>query len=230
MPFPDAGTLAVFVAAAVALLVVPGPAVLYIVAQSIEHGRTAGLVSMLGIQVGGLVHVAAAALGLSALLVQSSVAFNVVKFVGAAYLIFLGLRKLLTRERFETTGERPPRQLDRLFKQGIVVNILNPKTALFFFAFLPQFVSVEEGSVGLQIAVLGPPEVRRADGVSGAMAQVDKVTQQNASSAEESSAAAEELSAQAQELKGLVGRFHVDAQALPAGAAAQRRRLPGGRR
>ena len=110
MPLPDPGTLAVFVAAAVALLVVPGPAVLYIVAQSIEHGRTAGLVSMLGVQVGGLVHVAAAALGLSALLVQSSVAFNTVKYLGAAYLVFLGLRKLFTRERFETTGERPPRQ------------------------------------------------------------------------------------------------------------------------
>jgi threonine/homoserine/homoserine lactone efflux protein len=155
VPLPDPGTLAVFVAAAVALLVVPGPAVLYIVAQSIEHGRTAGLVSMLGVQVGGLVHVAAAALGLSALLVQSSVAFNVVKYAGAAYLVFLGLRKLFARERFETTGERPPRQLDRLFRQGIVVNILNPKTALFFFAFLPQFVAVEKGSVGLQIAVLG---------------------------------------------------------------------------
>ena len=155
MPLPDPGTLAVFVAAAVALLVVPGPAVLYIVSQSIEHGRTAGLVSMLGIQVGGLVHVAAAALGLSALLVQSSVAFNVVKYAGAAYLLFLGLRKLLRRERFETNGEGPPRDLNRLFVQGIVVNILNPKTALFFFAFLPQFVSVEKGSVGLQIAILG---------------------------------------------------------------------------
>ena len=110
---------------------------------------------MLGVQVGGLVHVAAAALGLSALLLQSATAFNVVKFAGAAYLVFLGLRKLLTRERFETTGERPPRRLDRLFAQGIVVNVLNPKTALFFFAFLPQFVDVEAGSVGLQIAVLG---------------------------------------------------------------------------
>jgi threonine/homoserine/homoserine lactone efflux protein len=155
VPFPDTETLAVFAAAAVALLVIPGPAVLYIVTQSIEHGRTAGLVSMLGIQVGGLVHVAAAALGLSALLLQSATAFNIVKFAGAAYLVFLGLRKLLRRERFETTGERPPRRLDRLFAQGIVVNILNPKTALFFFAFLPQFVDVDKGSVGLQIAVLG---------------------------------------------------------------------------
>ena len=96
MPFPDPGTLAVFAAAAIALLVIPGPAVLYIVAQSIEHGRGAGLVSMLGVQVGGLVHVAAAALGLSALLLQSATAFNIVKFAGAAYLVFLGLRKLLT--------------------------------------------------------------------------------------------------------------------------------------
>lgn len=155
MPLPDGGTLALFAGAAVALLVVPGPAVLYIVSQSIEHGRRAGLVSMLGVQVGGLVHVAAAALGLSALLVQSAVAFNVVKYAGAAYLIFLGLRKLLLRERFEMTGERPPRRLDRLFAQGIVVNILNPKTALFFFAFLPQFADVSKGSVGLQIALLG---------------------------------------------------------------------------
>ena len=155
MPLPDSGTLALFAAAAVALLVVPGPAVLYIVTQSIEHGRSAGLVSMLGVQAGALVHVAAAALGLSALLVQSSVAFNAVKYAGAAYLIFLGLRKLLSRERFETTGERPPRRLDRLFAQGVVVNVLNPKTALFFFAFLPQFVDVNAGSVGLQIALLG---------------------------------------------------------------------------
>jgi len=155
VPLPDPGTLALFAGAALALLVVPGPAVLYIVTQSIEHGRRAGLVSMLGVQTGGLVHVAAAALGLSALLVQSAVAFNVVKYAGAAYLVFLGLRKLLSHERFETTGERPPRRLDRLFAQGVVVNVLNPKTALFFFAFLPQFVDVDAGSVGLQIATLG---------------------------------------------------------------------------
>ena len=155
MPLPDPGTLAVFAAAAIALLVIPGPAVLYIVTQSIEHGRTAGLVSMLGIQTGGLVHVLAAALGLSALLMRSATAFEIVKFAGAGYLIFLGLRKLFSRERFETTSERPPRRLDRLYRQGIVVNVLNPKTALFFFAFLPQFVQVDQGSVGLQIAALG---------------------------------------------------------------------------
>jgi threonine/homoserine/homoserine lactone efflux protein len=155
VPLPDPGALAVFAAASLALLVVPGPAVLYVVSQSIEHGRSAGLVSMLGVEVGGLVHVAAAALGLSALLVQSAVAFNVVKYAGAAYLVFLGLRRLLSREPFDPTGERAPRRLDRLFAQGIVVNILNPKTALFFFAFLPQFVDVDKGSVGLQILFLG---------------------------------------------------------------------------
>jgi threonine/homoserine/homoserine lactone efflux protein len=152
---PDPGALAVFTVAAVVLLVIPGPAVLYIVAQSISRGRLAGIVSMLGIQVGGLVHVAAAAAGLSALLVRSAFAFNLVKYAGAAYLIFLGLRRLLGREREEALGARPERSLWRLFGQGIAVNVLNPKTALFFFSFLPQFVDVERGSVALQIATLG---------------------------------------------------------------------------
>jgi threonine/homoserine/homoserine lactone efflux protein len=152
---PDLSTLVLFAGAALGLLVMPGPAVLYIVAQSIEQGRAAGLVSMLGIQVGGLVHVAAAALGLSALLVQSALAFNVVKYAGAAYLLYLGLRKLLAGKRLEVVEERPPKALGRLFRQGIVVNILNPKTALFFFAFLPQFVDPEAGAVALQIGLLG---------------------------------------------------------------------------
>jgi threonine/homoserine/homoserine lactone efflux protein len=156
VPLPDPGALAVFAAAAVVLLVVPGPAVLYIVAQSLEHGRQAGFVSMLGVQAGALVHVAAAALGLSALLVRSAVAFDAVRYAGAAYLVFLGVRTLLGRGRPGVPGEeRPPRRLGRLFRQGVVVNVLNPKTALFFFAFLPQFVDVSKGSVGLQIALLG---------------------------------------------------------------------------
>ena len=152
---PEPGALAVFIVAALVLLVVPGPAVLYIVAQSISRGRLAGIVSMLGIQVGGLVHIAAAAAGLSALLVRSGVAFNIVKYAGAAYLVFLGLRRLLGREQLDTVGARPEKSLRRLFAQGIAVNVLNPKTALFFFSFLPQFVDVEQGSVALQIATLG---------------------------------------------------------------------------
>jgi threonine/homoserine/homoserine lactone efflux protein len=153
--FPDASTLAVFAVAALILLVIPGPAVLYIVSQSVTRGRLAGLVSMLGIQVGGLVHVAAAAAGLSALLVRSAVAFDAVKYAGAAYLVYLGLRRLLGRELQDKSENPQSKRLRRLFAQGIVVNVLNPKTALFFFAFLPQFVDVDRGAVAFQIAVLG---------------------------------------------------------------------------
>jgi threonine/homoserine/homoserine lactone efflux protein len=153
--FPDWSTLAVFSAAALLLLVIPGPAVLYIVAQSVSRGRMAGLVSMLGIQVGGLVHVAAAAVGLSALVVHSAVAFSVVKYAGATYLVFLGVRRLLGRDARAREGVLQERRLRSLFAQGIVVNVLNPKTALFFFAFLPQFVDVSRGNVAFQILVLG---------------------------------------------------------------------------
>jgi threonine/homoserine/homoserine lactone efflux protein len=149
----DASTLLLFVAAALALLAVPGPAVLYIVARSIDQGRRAGLVSMLGIHTGSLVHVAAASLGLSSLLVSSATAFQAVKYAGAAYLIVLGVRRLLTREEAARAPRRASR--GRLYRQGVVVNVLNPKTALFFLAFLPQFVDVEAGHVGLQIALLG---------------------------------------------------------------------------
>jgi threonine/homoserine/homoserine lactone efflux protein len=152
---PDRGALAVFMVSAIVLLVIPGPAVLYIVAQSVSRGRLAGIVSMFGIQVGGLVHVAAAAAGLSALLMRSAVAFNMVKYAGAAYLAFLGIRRLFGRDREEIPGMRPERSLWRLFGHGIVVNVLNPKTALFFLSFLPQFVDVGRGSVALQIATLG---------------------------------------------------------------------------
>jgi threonine/homoserine/homoserine lactone efflux protein len=155
LTFPDASTLAVFSAAALLLLVIPGPAVLYIVAQSVRGGRMAGLVSMLGIQVGGLVHVAAAAVGLSALVVQSAVAFSVVKYAGAAYLVFLGFRRLLGRDGNGADGMPPERRLRALFANGIIVNVFNPKTALFFFAFLPQFVDVSRGDVAFQILVLG---------------------------------------------------------------------------
>jgi threonine/homoserine/homoserine lactone efflux protein len=151
---PDSSTLALFVAAALALLVVPGPAVLYIVAQSISHGRRAGVVSMLGIEAGGLVHVAAATIGLSSLLVSSATAFTVVKYGGAAYLVFLGLQRLLAREESDAPGAAAPRRLSQLFFRGAVVNVLNPKTALFFFAFLPQFVD-PDGPVALQMLVLG---------------------------------------------------------------------------
>lgn len=151
---PDLATLSLFLIAALALLLVPGPAVLYIVARSIDQGRLAGLVSVLGVGVGSLCHVIAAALGLSALLLSSALAFSLVKYLGAAYLIYLGIRKLLEK----TTPIAPPadpRSLKRLFWEGVLVNALNPKTALFFFAFLPQFVDVHRGSIAGQILFLG---------------------------------------------------------------------------
>jgi threonine/homoserine/homoserine lactone efflux protein len=151
---PDASTLALFAVAAFTLAVVPGPAVLYIVAQSVHGGRAAGVASALGIATGGLVHVVAAAVGLSALLVSSAEAYAAVKYAGAGYLIFLGVRRLLTRnEDQEVEAERRP--LRSLYLHGIVVNVLNPKTAIFFFAFLPQFADVDNGSLALQLALLG---------------------------------------------------------------------------
>jgi threonine/homoserine/homoserine lactone efflux protein len=153
---PDAGTLVVFSAAALALIVVPGPAVLYIVAQSIDRGRLAGVVSALGVATGGLVHVVAATIGLSSLLVSSATAFTAVKVAGAAYLIALGLFTLFRRpEEPRPDVPRPPRRLSRRYWQGVVVNVLNPKTALFFLAFLPQFVEPGHGSAAAQLAVLG---------------------------------------------------------------------------
>ena len=152
---PETGALLVFMGAALALLLVPGPAVLYIVGQSVHRGRAAGLVSMLGIQVGGLLHVTAAAIGLSSLLVSSALAFELVRYAGAAYLVFLGVRRLLGRDRVEGAEAGAERTLGRLFRQGVVVNVLNPKTALFFFAFLPQFVDPTASAPALQIAFLG---------------------------------------------------------------------------
>jgi threonine/homoserine/homoserine lactone efflux protein len=155
---PEASTLALFTLAAVTLLVIPGPSVLYIVTRSVDQGRAAGLASVGGIHVGTLVHVAAAALGLSALLVSSATAYNAVRWVGAAYLVWLGVRRLLARDEDVLPGAagRPLRLgLRRTFAQGIVVNVLNPKTALFFFAFLPQFVDPSRGSVPFQVIVFG---------------------------------------------------------------------------
>jgi threonine/homoserine/homoserine lactone efflux protein len=151
----DLSTLGLFVAAALALLVVPGPAVVYITTRSIDQGRAAGFASVLGIATGTLVHTAAAALGLSALLASSAVAFGVVKYVGAAYLVYLGVRRILAREPDDDRAGIERRSLGRIYRQGVLVNVLNPKTALFMFAFLPQFVDPARGPVPLQIVLLG---------------------------------------------------------------------------
>jgi threonine/homoserine/homoserine lactone efflux protein len=152
---PEASSLTVFIVAALALLLVPGPAVLYIIARSVDQGRTAGLISVVGVGLGSMVHVGAAALGLSALLVQSATAFRTVKYLGAAYLVYLGVRRLLGKDDVTAESDGSSRTLRRVFTQGIWVNILNPKTALFFFAFLPQFVNTDGAPIGLQILFLG---------------------------------------------------------------------------
>jgi threonine/homoserine/homoserine lactone efflux protein len=151
----DGPTLVVFAVAALVLLITPGPAVFYIVARSIDQGRVAGIVSTLGVGAGALVHVGAAALGVSALLLSSALAFNILKYVGAAYLIYLGVRKFLVRDEAEQPRPLASRTLARIFYDGVIVNVLNPKTALFFFAFLPQFVNISSGAVGAQIVFLG---------------------------------------------------------------------------
>jgi threonine/homoserine/homoserine lactone efflux protein len=151
MPSPQ--TYGLFVLAALLLLVIPGPAVLYIVSRSVDQGRAAGLASVLGVTTGTLIQTGFATAGLSALILESAVAFDVVKYAGAAYLIVLGIMRL--RDRSEVQVERQPRTLRRLYTQGVIVNTLNPKTALFIFALLPQFVDRDAGRVWLQVLVLG---------------------------------------------------------------------------
>jgi threonine/homoserine/homoserine lactone efflux protein len=151
----DLSKLPLFLLAASVLLLTPGPAVLYIIARSLSQGRLAGFVSVLSVEVGNFFHVIAATLGLSALLLSSALAFAVVKYLGAAYLIYLGVRKLLSREAFHPAAQVQPQRLRRIFSQGVVVAALNPKTALFFLAFLPQFVNSSRGSVAVQMLVLG---------------------------------------------------------------------------
>jgi len=153
---PGATNVGLFTVAALVLLLVPGPSVLFIIARSVDQGRLAGLVSDVGIHSATLVHVAAASLGLSALLASSAVAFSVVKYAGAAYLIWLGIRKLFGGAETLEPGQEARRYgYGRLLREGFIVNLLNPKTALFFLAFLPQFVEVGRGHVAMQIAFLG---------------------------------------------------------------------------
>ena len=147
--------LPVFLLAALILLLTPGPAVLYIIARSMDQGRLAGFVSVLSIESGNSVHVLAATLGLSAILLSSALAFTVVKYLGAAYLIYLGIRRLLARDQDYEIGSLQKQSLRRIYSQGVLVAALNPKTALFFLAFLPQFVDPSADSVPLQLLTLG---------------------------------------------------------------------------
>ena len=153
---PHTASLGLFVVASVALLLVPGPAVLYIVGCSLRHGRAAGLLSVLGICTGTLVHLVAATLGLSAALRASPIAFSIVRYAGAAYLVWLGARALRADEGSAGGPSAPRRDTPmQIYRQGVLVNVLNPKTALFFLAFLPQFVDQAAGAIAVQVLSLG---------------------------------------------------------------------------
>jgi len=151
----ETSQLYLFMIAAFALLIVPGPAVLYITARSASQGRMAGIVSVLAIETANLIQAVAAALGLSAILLSSALAFDVVKYLGAAYLIYLGIRKLISSETSSELDEIKKESLSRIYWQGFIINLLNPKTALFFFAFLPQFINPNAGNPTNQSLLLG---------------------------------------------------------------------------
>jgi len=152
---PSAHTMLLFALASAALVAIPGPAVIYIVTRGVVHGRRGGLVSMLGVEAGNYVEVLAATVGLAAIVASSAAAFTVVKYIGAAYLIWLGVRAL--REGIGALAEAgaPQRSERRLFWEGFAVGVLNPKLAIFLLAFLPQFIDPAIGPVWLQTLVLG---------------------------------------------------------------------------
>ena len=154
MPF-DAGGFLLYLGAALLLAVTPGPGIMYVAARSLSGGRAEGFASSLGTGIGGFVHVAAGALGLSALLLASAEAFTVVKLASAAYLVWIGLRTIREAGQPLDLAIPPASGRNRAFREGILVEALNPKTAAFFLAFIPQFVSPSAGSVALQFLLLG---------------------------------------------------------------------------
>lgn len=151
---PTFESLAAFGIASLALLVIPGPAVLYIINRSVADGRNVALAAVAGLEIGNFMHVIAATVGLSAVIATSAAAFSVVKWIGAGYLIYIGIRTLATKPQ-AVSQLNDPMSRRRAFTQGIVVNTFNPKVALFFLSFLPQFIDSDRGSAALQSLVLG---------------------------------------------------------------------------
>ena len=151
----DPTSFSLFLAAVAVITVTPGPDTFYVLGRSLEQGRLAGMVSSLGIFVGNLGHTTAAAVGLSALLMTSALAFNIVKYVGAAYLIYLGIQTILNRDHGSALPITPRASLVKIFGQAIFTNLLNPKAALFFLAFIPQFIDPAAGPMALQTLQLG---------------------------------------------------------------------------
>lgn len=152
---PTWDKIALFLAATSVLVITPGPVIMYIIACTVDRGYKAGLISVIGVGVGTLAHVIAAAIGISAILRSSMLAFAVVKYAGAAYLIYLGIRALMTHQTAQQKNVSIPQSLTWMFAQGALINILNPKTALFFFAWLPRFIDPDRGSVAGQTVFFG---------------------------------------------------------------------------
>ncbi len=151
---PTFESLAAFGIASLALLVIPGPAVLYIINRSVADGRNVALAAVAGLEIGNFMHVIAATVGLSAVIATSATAFSAVKWIGAGYLVYIGIRTLATKPQ-AVSQLNDPMSRRRAFTQGIVVNTFNPKVALFFLSFLPQFIDADRGSAALQSLVLG---------------------------------------------------------------------------
>ena len=152
---PPLATLAPFFVAALTLNLTPGADMTYVIARSLGQGRAAGIVSALGVSAGSLVHAMLAAVGLSALLLQSETAFQAIKYAGAAYLLYLAWKAWRATDAAASAAPRPPASLGRIFAEGALTNLLNPKVALFILAFLPLFVDPARGSVAGQILFLG---------------------------------------------------------------------------
>jgi len=150
---PDPHRFLLFFAAALILAITPGPGIFYVLARSLAGGKREGVQSSFGTFAGGLFHVFAAALGISAILAASAVAFHSVKYAGAAYLVWLGIRMIRSRNADMAFQNLQPSQ--SAFRQGILTEALNPKTALFFLSFIPQFIAPERGHVFFQFLLLG---------------------------------------------------------------------------
>jgi len=151
----DNTLLITFILAALVVLVIPGPGVIYVITRSLTQGLPAGLISVLGLAAGAFVHVIAATVGLSAILLASATAFGIIKFLGALYLIYLGLRAIFARPPPSNISTPKADSSQRIFVDGVVVSVLNPKIAVFFLAFLPQFISSDQGPIAQQFVFLG---------------------------------------------------------------------------
>jgi threonine/homoserine/homoserine lactone efflux protein len=147
--------IALFIAASTLLALAPGPDIIYVLTRAVSQGRKAGIAAALGFATGCIFHTVLAAVGVAALIRSSELAFDIVRYAGAAYLVWIGIQALRHRSSFSVEGASDARALATIYKQSVIGNILNPKVTLFFLAFLPQFVNAQAGNIGLQMTILG---------------------------------------------------------------------------